>query len=147
MTQVLIEPGDVDADRTLRKAALATRAEFAEAGVHQLAGSSLPGAADPAGISFAAEGVSVDGFEVGTYVQTCAAADAVKRLVEYGIFAHGGASVIDQYKMELARPGALARCGERRRGERRPQDADIGSKRLSGCAGGKQLDEGLEIGA
>src|SRR5215471_13099076 len=103
MTQVLIEPGGVNADWTLRQAALASGAKFAETGVHELAGSGLPGTADASGVGFAAEGVAADRLEIGTDVQTCAAPNTVKRLVEYGILAHSGAAVVDEHKMEFAR--------------------------------------------
>src|SRR5215472_11274504 len=113
MSQVLVQPGNVDANRTLWNAALATCTELAETSVHQLAGSGFPRASDATGIRFATKGVTADSLEVGADVQTRAATDAVQRFVKDWVLAHVGTSVVDKHEMEFARLVCLSGRGER----------------------------------
>ena len=135
LPQILVEPRNIDAHRTLRHATRAGSAQFAEARVHQRTGAGFPRTADAAGISFAAEGMPAHRFKVGAGVQAGAATDAVERFMQHRIFAHAAASVIDQHQVELARLAGPARRDKRGRLQGRMQDAHVGRQRLPGAAG------------
>src|SRR6476660_149118 len=139
--EIFVEPRNVDADRTLVHAARAAGAHLGEAGVLEFAGAGFPGAADAAGVGFAAESVAANGLEIRAGVEASAAADAVERFLEDGILAHLHAAVVDEDEMELALLGRLAGQKENGIGERGADEAGVNGESLAGGTGGKNFDK------
>src|SRR5947209_11878612 len=143
LTQIRVEPGNIDANWTLHHAARTSSAKLAETRVQQLASSGLPRSADSARVSFAPKGVSPNGLEVCARIQAGAAADAVQRLVQHRIFAHAQPAVVNQHQMKLALRGAIRQ--QWRSGEWRRENAGIRCESLTGCAGTDQFNKRSEV--
>src|SRR3954471_8734939 len=141
VTQVGVEPRDINANRTLIHATSATGAQFGEASVLELACSCFPSAANAAGVGFATERVAANGLEISAGIKASAAANAVERFAKHGGFAHFHAAIVDQHQMELAFLGRLSGKQKNGIGERWAKKAGIDGEALSRSAGGQELDK------
>src|SRR3974377_2216576 len=108
VAQILVQPRNIDPYRTLVDTPGATCAKLGESRIFQLPDASFPRPADASGIGFTAECVAADRLKVCAGIQAGAAAYAVKRFAKDRVLAHPQSAVIDQHKVEFARPARFA---------------------------------------